>query len=223
MESILQTLQFFALSFVLAMAFGYVVTQYRLRGRRHFLEGIAPEAVVRVKSECGVYRARFIGWREGHLEVSAPLQRSHFVPLRVGQELIIEAPVQDKVVLFHTEVISRDPRRHSFILEKPEAPSVVNRRESNRIVRYAGTEALLNEEPAELVDVSIRGGKFLSKGTFNAGDVVRVRIPELGANVLGWIIDCIPVAYDEGQGTCTRIRFADDLPPIPAHTSPATS
>lgn len=214
-SALMQTVQFFALIFVCAMAAGYFVTALKLRARRHFLEDIAVDTLVRIKSPCGLYRARFLGWRDGDLEFSAPIKKGCYVPLRVGEELSIEVPLHNKVIVFHAEVKARDPWRKSLILQKPDVPHLVNRREDSRSFRFYGEECTLNDDWAELVDVSLRGGRFLTLARYAAGDVVRILIPKLNVNVLGSIVECAPAAVGERLGCAVRIRFAEAIPPIP--------
>lgn len=216
MESALQTLGFFALIFGISMAFGYVVTAIKLRNKKHFLDELRGDAVLRLKTECGMYRSRFIGFREDGLEIAAPIQRSHYVPVRVGQQVTVEAPVGNKVVLFHSDVSGRDPHKKTLIINRPQNPFLVNRRQENRISAYYGTEAYLDGDLCEIVDISIRGGKFLCLSPLEKDSVIKVTIPLLSvAGVLGRVVESSPSAVDEKQGFQVRVRFVEAIPPIP--------
>ncbi|MBS1706213.1 MAG: flagellar brake domain-containing protein [Armatimonadetes bacterium] len=204
-----------ALSFMGALAAGYAVTVLKLSKKRHALDQVEHDAPVRMKSECGMYRARFLGAQGKNLLFSSPILRDAYVPLRVGLSLTIEIPRPKGVIIFRTQVIHRDPVTHTFVVARPSDPMVLDRREEPRSERFAGTQVSLNEEWGELMDLSVNGARFQTFFPFSAGDVIKVHIPLFHACVLGWVLDASPIDIGARTGTMIRVRFVDPLPPIP--------
>lgn len=215
MGSVLQAIQLFATAFVTSLAIGVGVSHVRLRKRRHVLDEVRPETIVRLRSLSGMYRARFLAKDRAGIHISSPMQRDFFVPLRVGEEVSIEVPIEKGVVVFKTEVVSRDNDNHTFCLRAPAVPNMINRREEIRSVRFHGEQAFVNEEHAELVDVSRSGARVLTFAKIEPGEVVRVAIPRFDASQLAHVLDCTPAPLQDRQGYQLRLRFIDPLPPIP--------
>ncbi|MBL8040917.1 MAG: flagellar brake protein [Chthonomonas sp.] len=215
MGPVIQAIQLFATAFVTSLAIGAGVSHFRLRRRRHVLDTVRPETIVRLRSLSGMYRARFLTKDRAGIHISSPMQRDFFVPLRVGEEVSIEVPIDKGVVVFKSEVVSRDTGNHTFCLRAPAVPALINRREEARTERFHGEQAFINEEPAELVDVSRSGARLLSFCRHEPGDVVRVAIPRFDASQLAHVMDCTPAPLQDRQGFQLRLRFIDPLPPIP--------
>lgn len=215
MESVLQVLQFFAASFLGALGLGYAVSSFRESRRKQAINELVPNAPLRMRSLSGVYRSRFVGFREGNLQVGAPMMRDAFVPLRVGEPLTVEAPVENGVLIFRTEVLGRCGDSKTFLLQRPPNLRRTERRHELRTTRFAGTPGTLNGEWAELQDLSKHGASFHSFGTFLAGDVIKVEVPRFGAALLGWVLDVQPISIDSRTASVVRMRFVDEFPAIP--------
>jgi len=215
MDSVLGALQLFAATFVGSLGLAYGFTRNKIQRRKQVLEHVPPDTGIKLRSVSGLYRARIQSTSKKEIVISSPMQRDYFVPLRVDEEVTIEVPVERAVMTFRTKVIGRDPDSHTFTLAMPDAPTMVNRRQEIRSSRYAGEQVFLNDEWAELIDVSASGARVVSFFRAEAGDVVRVVIPQFGANQLAYVMECLPETIDSRQGNQLRLRFLDPLPPIP--------
>src|SRR5207244_4268300 len=113
-----------------------------------------PNAPVRFRSYSGIYRSRFVGTCSGNWSFDAPLHRGHFVPLRLGEEVVIEAPGDDALLLFRSKVIGRDAENHRFLLSKPTGMEKKDRRATRRSTAIAGRSAALDGRQAVLCNLS---------------------------------------------------------------------
>src|SRR4051794_19366593 len=66
-----------------------------------------PNGQLRIRSGASMYRARFLGETRDGWTFTAPLQRDAYVPLRIGEALVIEAPSERGILRFRTVIIDR--------------------------------------------------------------------------------------------------------------------
>lgn len=215
MNEAMHWMTLFGVSFILSLGAGYLVTMFRQKNKRHFVNQVELNAPVRLRAASGVYRTRLLERSTEYLEFSAPIQRGHFVPLRVGDELIVEAPVDHGVVVFEVTVTQRCSESKSFRTTKPEAPTTVNRRVDHRTRLMEGVTASLNADSAKIIDISTSGGRFSSLSRFEPGEVVKLKIDSIHANLLAWVLECVPTSLQDRQGYMVRLRFTEKLPTIP--------
>ncbi len=108
------------LAFLLALMFGAGVSIAVRRLRRPPMP-VPPEgARLRIRSDLTVYRSRFLGADRTGWRFAAPLQRDVYVPLRVGESLVIEAESDHERLLFRSTLISRDAETGMMVAQVPQ-------------------------------------------------------------------------------------------------------
>jgi c-di-GMP-binding flagellar brake protein YcgR len=161
---------------------------------------------LRVRAHAGVYRSKLLALDGDFWRISVPLQRNHYVPLREGERITIEAPVKGGVYLFKTVVHRFDEDRNELVFEVPPLTAPRERRSEARRSRHE--EVLIDDAPALLVDVSRHGAKLRVTRRIPLGDRIKLRLPE--GMVVGWVIDVAPLR--SGEGDLLRVRFETPLP-----------
>jgi hypothetical protein len=116
-------------------------------------------------------------------------------------------------------VLSRDSETKVFAVQVPPRPAVVDRREEPRTTQFTGEKVELNQDWAEIVDLSSTGVRVLTLAVLAAGDVARVKIGPLKVNQLAWVLEVTPESLDGRQGSIVRLRFLDPLPPLDIPTA----
>src|SRR5690242_6540551 len=98
------TLSFLAGSLAGSMlvAFGW----FWLRRPRNATQ-LLPCSKVRLRTEAGVFRTNFLSLEKSGWVLSAPLSRDNYVPLREGEQVIVEASTPQGLLVFRTTVAER--------------------------------------------------------------------------------------------------------------------
>lgn len=205
MDEILQMIGLGAVVFGLSMGLSYLIT-YR---RRVLPIGLPVEenTSCRLVGPGGDYRSYYLRATRKGLVFSAPLHRDNFVPLRVGEKVMVQAPAENAIITFRTEIVGRDPETHEFLLAKPERIRRVDRRAELRDTTLAGEAVEINQEPGELVDLSAYGAKILTATPVLPGDTVRLELPFEYGTAYGWILEATPAAFGPHLGHTVRIKF----------------
>ena len=168
-----------------------------------------PGGVLRLKCVHGVYRSRFLGMTANGWRVTAPLTRDSYVPLRPGDPVVIEAPIDGSALLARTSVLERDAETHELVLARPSRRYRLERREAERRCDTAGIACTVEGKPALLLDVSAFGARVRCSGVLAAGDRVRLDLAWCEEPAFGWVLEVIPAAETAGSRTICRIRFED--------------
>jgi hypothetical protein len=66
-----------------------------------------------------MYRSRFLGADRRGWRFAAPIQRGAFVPLRVGEGLVVEATEGDERLLFRSVILERDADTGEMTMRPP--------------------------------------------------------------------------------------------------------
>lgn len=206
MRELFEIVGFFTCAAVIAFGLSHLL--FRLPFRKLPM-GLAPGALVRIKTRNGVHRTRFIRKRQGEFVFAAPLQRDHYVPLAVGEDITVEAPMKDGVLLFRSKVSSRDADSHEITLSPPDKIHREDRRESPR-QEASGKEVMVEERPAWLLDVSKHGVRFARNGPLTKGE--RIRLDLDSEPLYGWVLDCSPNHVDGEGSHIVRARLEDSAP-----------
>lgn len=153
---------------------------------------------VRIRGRGAIYRSRYEGRAPAGWCLSAPLQRDCPVPLRRGEELIIEAPFPRGVAIFRTVVLHRIAEPHLLIVRAPERLEVRERRSYRRCQRMEGQRVLVNGKYAYVVDLG-RGGLRALTNTrcLEVGDEVKVELPASLGEAYGAVLDVRPI-FEKG-------------------------
>lgn len=212
MNDSLQLLGTLVLVFAASFATAYAWAAIRRKPVR------APQinTVVRFHSGTAVYRAVFLGESKGGWLLSAPLQRDHHVPIRVGEQLRCEIVTPEGVRCFRSEVLERSSEPWRLLIRRPDRVGLRERRDTPRRKDLAGLRAHLDGEPSVLVDLSDLGAKVASAHAPVKGERLRVELPWLIQPQFAYVLDVSAPASTEQKGVEVRLRFEEPLPSQPA-------
>lgn len=193
-------------SFVAAVIGSYALTHLVLRPRRSVLPAVG--TTLRLRAHSGVYRSKLMVAHEGLWRISTPLQRNHYVPLRQGEPITIEAPVSGGVYLFRTKVAECNSDDNELSILVPPLARPTERRQEPRKLR--NDSITIDDAPGMLVDLSRNGARLRSSCRVRLGDRVKLRLPE--GMVVGWVIDAWPGKPSDAFADVLRVRFETPLP-----------
>ncbi len=173
---------------------------------------------VRLKTTSGVYRTRLLAVDAAGWHLTAPLSRDAYVPLRPGEEVVLEAPVMGGAILARTSVASRDADTHEVIVAMPKRAHSIERRETRRVSESEGLPAKVESKAAVLLDVSPFGARVECEAEVGSGERVRLDLPWSEEPVFAWVLEVLPVLGTHGRWTACRVRFEDraQMPPTPS-------
>jgi hypothetical protein len=191
----------------LLVSYGVVSLIAARRQRLDLDEGVS----VRLIGPGGSYRCHFLGFRGEDLAFSSPIQADRYVPVRVGERLYVQAPGKDCMLSFRCTVIARDGDAHELRLTAPDYVRRSQRRSEPRMTDLTGEDALVDGEPATLVDLSAAGACLLSRRRSEPGRRVRVVLPKGELDTIGWVLEATPSEVGVYQGYKTRIQFTEPL------------
>lgn len=215
MLELLQMVGFLALLFAASMAVSYAVTA---RKRKKLLIVPLPENTrVRMVGPGGSYRAFFLRQTKNGLVFSAPLQRDHFVPVRIGEALMVQAPLDDSIVTFRSTVTHRDPVTHELTLAAPSRIKHSDRRTEDREANLRGAIVKANGETSTLLDLSAGGARIVTTAPIEPGDTVRLELPMDYGTAHGWALESIAIAQGRSQAREVRLRFEEPLSGLVTH------
>jgi hypothetical protein len=169
--------------------------------------------MLRLRATSGVYRCRYhravpVGW-----VVGAPLRRDHHVPLRPGENVVVEAPVPGGVQVFRSEVLDRIAATHELVLRQPTRVEAWDRRSEPRTPAPEGLLIELNGEMAGVVDSSPNGLRVLTLARLEPGEAIRLRVD--GELRYGWVLECLSAVWHGVSAREVRIRLQS--PEVPTH------
>ncbi len=166
---------------------------------------------VRMVGPGGSYRCYFLRRSKSGLVFSAPLQRDRYIPVRVGETMMVQAPLADCVLTFRAAITGRDQDSHEFTLAFPERIRHVDRRCEPRKTDMAGTIVAINGQPATIVDLSASGARIVSSTDVRPGDAVRVDLPHEYGTAYGWALESFASSLGRTPAQELRIRFETPL------------
>ena len=201
------------LSAILLFAGSILITYgvaWLIAARRHrykITEGVA----MRLVGPGGAYRCHFVKQEGDQIEVSSPIQADRFVPIRVGEKLLVQVPSDECLLSFSTVVLSRDSDKHQLILKAPATLRRIERRSERRSERLSGEDVLFDGEIASLVDLSAAGACVVTRKRPQAGARVRVVLPQSGLDAFGWAVESTQAAFGIHPGYKVRVQFEEPL------------
>ncbi len=181
-----------------------------LSSKKHRFE-IPKGASLRLVGPGGAYLCHFMEQRGEDLVVTSPIQADRFVPIRVGEKLIVQVASDDCLVSFTTHVTGRDSDKHELTMKAPMTVRRTERRSERRSEQYTGEDVLVDGELGSLVDLSAAGMCVVTKRRHAPGDRVRVVLPESGLDAHGWALDSTQAAFGIHQGYKLRVQFEEPL------------
>lgn len=170
-------------------------------------------SLLRMRGPLGMYRTRTIRATSSGWQITAPLQRDVHVPLRPGEALTVDACTPQGVLRFDTQIVHRDSQSHTLEILRPKSWRLIERRGEKRYTEFEGDEALIDDRPAILVDLSSQGAKAVVPGGMARGERVSLRLPGERETIGAWILDTEPAAFRSRLGTAVRLRFEDTFEP----------
>ena len=211
MENLVSLILFFATGFAVSMGAAWLFVKITLHLRNQLNPSVG--AILSVRASSGIYRAHIV--KLGSVwTISAPLQRDNYVPLRVGEEVVIEAASKHGALLFRTEILSRQTNPHCLIVKKPEKIHRIERREHKRWPHLTGSKVKIGGENGQLLDLSEGGARVQTSFRTHKGDRVKLEMP-WGQAIDAWVLS--------REGNEARLRFEEllELRPGKRETAPA--
>lgn len=209
MVEILQLVGLLGAVFVLSWVAGWWLVGRKRRPMT--LVPIAENCRVRMVGPGGTYRCYFVRRTKSGLVFSAPLQRDRYVPVKVGDALMVQAPLADGLVTFRSHVSDRNAETHEFTLAMPERIREVDRRSEPRDAQYSGTIVRVNDESASLINLSGSGARIVTNAVIHPGDNIYLDLPSELGTVHGWALECLPTNAGSRVAQEIRIRFEEPL------------
>lgn len=200
----------FALIFLASFGASYLLVSVKRASRSRF--DLAPNSLARLRGTSGVYRCRFVRSDAQGWWFTCPISRDSFVPVRVGEHLFVEAPVEGRgAMVFESTIMLRDKDCHEICLKRPQASKVFERRIDSRDRSLSGQACRVNGDEGEILDMSPNGIRLVTHLGLAKGDEVKVELPAGNGFAWGWVLEATPEAFGTRQGTCVRVRFAESL------------
>ena len=197
----------------IVVAGSYLVTRAVMLSRPSPSKVAIPNgAKLKLLTPSGAYRCHVEKTDKTGIVTSAPLFRDSYVPLRIGEKVVVQVALQDRLLTFHTSVLSRDGVYHRVTLAHPKAFRWTERRSEVRTRLPRHSDAMVNGVAASLVDVSPTGVRIHTLALMNAGDFVEIAVPSSGSTLAGWVLGSSPVAIGNRMGRELRIRLDDPAP-----------
>lgn len=221
MSELLQLFGFFAVSFAGAVACAWL--WYAARHRRSRSLPIPENAPARMFSEGNVYRTRLIAATAEGLRFSAPMQQGHYVPVRQGALVAVEAPTPKGLLRFRSTVLERDPVCHSFLVAQPTSTALKERRDGPRFRNLDDAQAWIDGEPCRIVDISAYGARVASPCPIPRGSRVLVRLAWMRSELGAWSLEGVFGEPGDEYAYQARLRFEEpaDLSPLRKEKTPA--
>jgi len=181
----LELVGFFTLVFVGATLVALTITHVANRRR---MDTLQEDEQVRFKSADKCYRSRFIGVANSHWTFAAPLCRDCYVPLRVGEEVAVEAIRKDGIIAFRSRIVDRDEDAKTISIVPPRDLHILDRRSARRVSPRKPVQIEVDQTTAPLLDISEGGFRFESWREFTQGERILVKLPWMDIPVGAWIL-----------------------------------
>ncbi|MGV3615870.1 MAG: flagellar brake protein [Fimbriimonas sp.] len=107
-------------AFIVALAFGAAISTLVRRLRAPAMPVPSAGASLRIRADAAVYRSRFLEATAEGWVFAAPLQRDAYVPLRVGEDLVVEAEEEDGRLIFRSQLVQRCAETGRMVMSRPK-------------------------------------------------------------------------------------------------------
>jgi len=186
----------FALLLALLVSWLYVRFGRLLRERRD----PSPGSILRLRASGGVYRSQILALGADAWRISAPLQRDCFVPLRQGEDVVIEAACEGGALVFRTQILDRCLDDHTLLVGRPATIHRIERREHPRWREFAGEKLDIEGCAGRIIDLAAGGARIQSVYRACKGERVKLDMP-WKETLYGWVLS--------REGDETRVRFEE--------------
>lgn len=214
MNDIIQLSGYFACTFAACVGLSYAWFAWRRRKR----PALSPEVntTVRFRSGGAMYRSSFLRETTKGWLLSAPIQREHYVPIRVGEEIKAEIATPKGVLFFRSEVLERTTHPWRLLIRAPDHFELRERRSHPRRRDLEGLRADIDGHAAVLMDLSTLGARVTSTVCGERGERIRVDLPWLAAPCFAYVVEVAPPRDPQSTGIEMRLRFEEPLRSQPA-------
>jgi hypothetical protein len=202
---ILQAIGLFAMVFTASLAVSYLVSSWK--GRKVEEVKILENTKVRMVGAGGAYRCFYLRAERRGLIFSNPLQKDRYVPLRVGDAMIVQVPGEEGLMTFCSEILVRSIDTHELTLAHPKLVRRMDRRSEERDTTCRGSLTEVNGIAGEMVDLSAGGMKAVLAGHVTPGEPVTVKLPAGMGIVDGWALEAVPAAWEGRLAREVRVQF----------------
>lgn len=168
-------------------------------------------AKLKLLTPSGAYRCQVESSGPKGIVTTAPLYRDSYVPIRIGEKVVVQVPYEDRLLTFHSSVLARDGVYHRMTLAFPTAYRLSDRRSVPRTKLQERVETQLNGAPAAFVEVSSMGARIVTLEKVGPGDFVNIEITAGGEKVSGAVLGAEPAAIGNRMGREIRVRFDDPV------------
>lgn len=190
-----------------AFAVSYGVAFLLVKARKPRFPEIPDGAKVTLRGVNGTQRTRLVGVVSSGVVIQAPLEDDRYVPIRVGESIRVEIPLEEALLRFRTDVTERDSETHLITLAIPSSFVLSDRREKVRRNFSEEQPARLNGEPALLLDLSENGACVVAAAELAVGDLTRLEV-EGRTERYGCVLEVTPDILDGRFATRARLLFS---------------
>lgn len=166
---------------------------------------------LKVLTPSGAYRCFVETANQEGIVVSAPIHRDVYVPLRVGELVVVQVSHAGGLQTFQSRITNRNNNDHLMTLEWPKHVRLSDRRSSPRVIYSSFESSQLNKKPSKLIDLAEMGAKMVSQENLMPGDWVNVQLPDSYGQVYGWVLDTSPSRIAGLAGNIVRVRFENPI------------
>ena len=168
-------------------------------------------AKLKVLTPSGAYRCTVEATDKQGIYISAPIYRETYVPLRLGETVVVQVAHSDGLQTFQTKISDRNTGPHMLKLEWPKHFRISDRRSSIRVLYSSFEDGSINNEKTKIIDLGAMGTKMVTGKSHLPGDWVRVQLPDGYGETYGWILDTTPSRLAGLPGHVVRIRFESPI------------
>ncbi len=205
MADALRTLFVLILTFALTALATWIAFQIT-RGKRFAKLKPFDCAKAKIKCNSGVFKTRFSMVSANEWWIHAPLEKGEIVPLRVGEEMILETVGSSGRLLFRTTIVERNGEQKLLKVAIPELIHTANRRTEERKNIFVGKMVEVEGRELSVVDVSETGLCAKSSKPFIPGDWVKIKLPN-SKTLFAWVL----ANEFRGEDRVVRFRFEESI------------
>ncbi len=204
MQEILLLLISFSAVFALGIIAARAWISLRTRAKGDELSPVE-NAKVRMKTSTALYRCRLISRDHNGWVFTAPMQRDHFVPISVGEQITCEVIANGGLIVFSTIVISRRAIEGSIVVAAPKSVKLQNRRDQTDR-KQVDMDVVVAGKNGAVIDLSPGGARVKIQGFEREGNMVRIDLPT-GESRGATVVD----SKNDHLGSVIRLKFDEPI------------
>ena len=204
MQEILTLLVSFSAVFGLGIIIAKAYMVLRAKPRKDAYVPVE-NAKVRMKTSTALYRCRLVSTAASGWVFTAPMQRDHYVPIAVGEEITCEVVAKGGVLLFTTKVIARRPIEGMIVVATPKNIKLDDRRDKTDR-NEVEMEVVVGGKPGAVIDLSPGGARVKIQGFEREGNMVRIDLPT-GESRAATVVD----SKNDHLGSVIRLKFDEPI------------